>query len=1156
MIKQLGKHIQRCVLNSGSSKDSFVELASANSAVKSSIIQKVNSITATYNTVTDYDITLEKGQLSLIFDFERWKDTSTNFIKELSNRLDQILDIVTQKGILQSLPKIQGYQSVIQRKTDVNCTIVIDWERWVHHKNFTSLTIPKQLQIHDSLINERLNDIINGPSSFCEVYKRCQPAMQACIKTNIQKIIVALDPTNRVNDAGTSGITGHSKLPHFRLDYFPGNKVLLVEANLSSMIGKNGWDDFAIKILPFMNSLFVRLTEEQTINERAGAITDLLFSDDPEKKFEINIDWHSFMNSKVLLDLPPKDMEQTIQAIRTVHITHLTNMLKKICKHHLGKEALQKQITNCRIVIIKEFQKVEGVAISVVGTTISLEINWNSLRVCKKNWAPYQLRHALGVTITVAKSKGEKVIAGHIAAMNKVYPNIKVVYDWSYLEDGNFLSLYPNTMKHTIKNASGKFVGAVLISGLVGVSTHPIGKSNIDDRIKTVNIAYYPFVSEISTSHGKHTKTDSKMEIDGETLVVKCNVDTLKTAIRSPYKERVEFEYDLIVAIAYDNAMAGYNKGLENLRKQLNNSKVLVTVDVKNFSTLQTFREDLSPKTQSDIIMSFCSALPQTVFSNFNPPKHKLLVDTFNSKIEKVEFILDPTNSAIGFSSEIDYSTEHAQEPNFQIVDKVLKITSNMTEIEKLTLGQKWPVNWKHRFVDILDLTVEIVKIEKERERTQITNDLNTCLAHSQGTIVEIDWAGFTKTKQFLNYHPDEQYKMLETANTTMLSTTLLGKEAIAHNKGLTEFQEVIDVLHKNFKDILFHISVEDKDVVYVQIKDNTLHITYTLSQLKNSSFKGCYREVEKLLTLTTLIKDCAVARGTALFAQQFTCLVQKIPNVNIFCNWSVWVPALGGDYVATIDSVASLLVGSMVSKRCNGWGDHSLNQMLEFEKNLLSIMQRQVTAIELRMDATNKTSKKFGRSRTLNTSDYDLSVNNGTLVIQLNLRCIANRYTFGVGRIAQFFFDSNTALSLEQNEVRRIANEMRRDEEESRRRDIERWNRDNEDINKENKRNRETYQREMERYNKDLKEKCNYSQCGSFGARPGQTKCGVCQGKGQDKGKTCHSCKGRGSFDCNNCKGTTLKYPNGLNPPREPSVKDPKPMPTFPPMRNFEAEI
>jgi hypothetical protein len=65
------------------------------------------------------------------------------------------------------------------------------------------------------------------------------------------------------------------------------------------------------------------------------------------------------------------------------------------------------------------------------------------------------------------------------------------------------------------------------------------------------------------------------------TLGLTLNPSTLEPAIVSRYKERIEFEYDLIVAIAKDNASAGHLAVEENLTQKLGlSSKIQIETDL------------------------------------------------------------------------------------------------------------------------------------------------------------------------------------------------------------------------------------------------------------------------------------------------------------------------------------------------------------------------------------------------------------------------------------------------------------------------------------------------------------------------------------------------------------------------------------------------
>lgn len=61
------------------------------------------------------------------------------------------------------------------------------------------------------------------------------------------------------------------------------------------------------------------------------------------------------------------------------------------------------------------------------------------------------------------------------------------------------------------------------------------------------------------------------------------NITSLQPAIKARYKERIEFEYDLIVAIAKDNATKNHVAVEDALKAELGR-EIPVTVDLTTFS--------------------------------------------------------------------------------------------------------------------------------------------------------------------------------------------------------------------------------------------------------------------------------------------------------------------------------------------------------------------------------------------------------------------------------------------------------------------------------------------------------------------------------------------------------------------------------------------
>lgn len=111
----------------------------------------------------------------------------------------------------------------------------------------------------------------------------------------------------------------------------------------------------------------------------------------------------------------------------------------------------------------------------------------------------------------------------------------------------------PQKIVHMIKNATRNFSKAVLHNGLNMVCTHPVGKGRraptyltnnaecIQQKIKTVSLKFDPVVSEATLSKSKHSRKDSKIEVQGDVLYVCCNPDTIEEACKSRYLTSLPF---------------------------------------------------------------------------------------------------------------------------------------------------------------------------------------------------------------------------------------------------------------------------------------------------------------------------------------------------------------------------------------------------------------------------------------------------------------------------------------------------------------------------------------------------------------------------------------------------------------------------------------
>lgn len=308
---------------------------------------------------------------------------------------------------------------------------------------------------------------------------------------------------------------------------------------------------------------------------------------------------------------------------------------------------------------------------------------------------------------------------------------------------------------------------------------------------------------------------------------------------------------------------------------------------------------------------------------------------------------------------------------------------------------------------------------------------------------------------------------------------------------------------------------------------------------------------MEDLLQLRLTKQVAAIKRACIKIANDTKSLTNIIIPIEV--NWSDFAGNLVQDeYVAVIDRIA-MIPGTILIGGFNDFGDVGLNKMMSHSNGVRSHVNN-LKQIFFKFDPLNKTGMHIGRSRHLNPSDFVLSQDGSTLQIAMNL-CAKPSNLACIGRVAQFFFCSSEALNEEAQEVRRRAEIMRQDEEDRRRNEIQRAHDENKRIQQDNQREQQNYNKAMADWNKEINEKCNYSQCNR-----GYSKCGVCQGRGNNtnNGHTskCTSCSGQGKNPCSHCNGSMKKHPNGLSQPSQPRMRDPVSIPSFGSMPNYESMI
>ena len=1019
------------------------ELCENSAIVKKEIFQYVRTIYVTFdpnNSVNSsvgkekyYDVILnsKEGVLSMVINFSSHSAKLKN-LADLDQKIDSTFGLVALKALDASKTKLVAYQNIISRKIKTDVIVEVAWNRWISHKNFLAYDIATQQQVNHVILQTHLNEIINGESGFIESFNK-NLSLQKIFARKFKKLVICYDPENSINIKG-------SESPYFRLYFDHYNCTLYVEGNLTSykLDGGKGWKDFKSKFQPILESASDRFNVDKYLRTRSRSV----FSSITESSSAVKVDWDSFIHREDFLTSSQLIRNKIISSFENIHTPNLINQLNDVAAHPMGRKALHNQVS--KFVFTVRFgpnfpqDSIDHYQLDPETKQFLIPISFGHINQANQILS-WQIRWILGVSIDVAQDIGNQKMAVHLNTANSIIQkDIKLKFDWSFIEDKIFLSIPPKNVVTTIESLSDQLVNQVLHNGLVKVCTHPIGKQSIQENIDVVRIIY--------RHKTDNSQKDSDLRVSGKDLIIECCINTLQKSLVSRYKERIEFEYDLIVAIAKDNAISTL-KSIEEKLKDTVNTSIPIEVELESFTRVNTFRYK-DPPEQSDIITTLFSHLPlQCIASDvvglFAILQSPISVALFLEKVSKIEFKVDPN------------STLNNPEGVVSIVDKVLVIHLDLNTI----LFSPKLSNWKERILFALDILVEVSIYETKAQFDDIQHSLDHSLTKS--CPISIDWANFVRSNEFRSKHPTDQVKAVKTAQITMLNKTLLGDSAFTGSKGLCEFVDTINHLNNQFSSIQFSIQPSG-EISFLNVNQNVLHIGYTLSDLVQEKFNGCHENLETLLQLRPIKQVAAIKRAEAKISADCAIFEQKYCKISVIWNSFVDREPIS-QYVQTINEIAQVPAKILMLAH-NSFGNVGLLELASTSNSLSASLQK-FEVIEITVDPDNNTSSKLGETRSLVPTCFSVTPHDKALNIRMNLK--GRNSIPAVGRIVQFVLCQQEALAAEERTRTAIAEDMRRHEQDRRDSEVRRANDRNKEIQNSNKRDQEDYKRSMDDYNK-----------------------------------------------------------------------------------------
>ena len=992
--------------------------------------------------MNEYKIKYNKNlnQIKIEINFELIKkitEKQGGGLKDIEEKVDRELGLVVLKSIDSSIVKIQSYENIIKRKINFDLIVEILWDKWVYDSEnyLEKYTSENQIKINKKLMDEQMNEIINAKDGFIEFYQLNQP-FQAVLNRKFKRFQFYYDAKSKINQKSYKNTSFYS------LKYDYTHCTLKIRGNLSQQ--KDLWKDFQIKFKPIVETAKLRFDIEKQLRQtNLNKLNNI--KSHKNQKLDIKIDWDSFVNEESFLSKQAAARLDEMNKIPNKAITNLILQLTGVASNPIGQKAIAEQLN--RFIIRSPIKNVKKEQ--------EKELDWSEFE--KKQYyfnknskvfflskekliESWEIREALNVLIAVAKNIGESHIKSIPEQVSeKLEKVIPVEFSWAFLNDKNFLALHSLKILERIETLSSKLLTAIYFErGILGVCSHPIGKRAILEKIHKIKITF-----QFNRNKQKNDEPEINYVEEQGILDIQINESSVFNSVKTRYKERIEFIFDLIVAIAKDNA-EGNVKAIESELEKVFGKKLPVNIELLNFIKLNDFKEK-QPAEQADIITNLYTKLANAIVASQDIGVFSIFkkVSSFPGGVAKWNTLVD----AIQFS--VDPENKSDKQANIELNNKILKFQFNLDDVCSTSIRI---TNWRERILFITGFLVDFSSFECLPEKTEIEN----ALKHSYGkeSEIRIDFSHLVQTNDFLHYHPTEQVKIIKSINTNMLRQTLLGDAGFTGSRGLCEFEQTIAQLKTHFTSIRF--------IPVVQV-DNKFHcangeliIKYSLAQINQEQYNGCHHEVENFFNLRKTKENAAIQRAENKIKSDCAGRMQ------VTINWNAFVGALKIDeYVRVVDEVADFPKKILFAENYS-FGSVGLFTFADANASLASALSA-FSHISIEFDPNNQTAVHVGNSRALNPSCFVVQTQKPNLIIKTNLSNRKNPP--GVGRVVQFTLCKGEAEAEESRTVNKIAERMARDEQNDRERQIDRAKRENEQIQKDNKRDQENYKREMEQY-------------------------------------------------------------------------------------------
>eukprot|EP01125_Pyxidicula_operculata_P008849 TRINITY_DN2931_c0_g1_i5.p1 TRINITY_DN2931_c0_g1~~TRINITY_DN2931_c0_g1_i5.p1 ORF type:complete len:2593 (+),score=522.82 TRINITY_DN2931_c0_g1_i5:630-7781(+) len=857
-------------------------------------------------------------------------DASLYFMAE---KLDPIFDLRSAQAERDSLIVLKELSLQIKEHTKKLIEFEVDWKNFINHPKFRAMGDPdmkKLTQImnltyktHLATIKSKVNDLCGSNANY-----------QKIVQETVDKIRFTYEPESSI-----SSKIGGDRGSYYTIDLT--NKVLTYTLNLN----KNDATVYGLedKLKPIFESEILK----RDLNENVLKAQDTI-SKSVNGNIEVHIDWDSFIKPAETFylhnDAERASIQKYICTIGSnnhkfdsndgVFISHnpgkcntalsaLVVTLNRIAENPIGANAVKDKVKIIRVADVPQnssqwlFDKSAG----VLTLHVKLISAFN-----KENIDTYhsriEIENLLEVVYSVYEDYGKKKIAEYRNVFKNITGvDVDVEVDWSFSQNPKFLSnITPHKFALFAENIAFYF-GRNIYDDLGSLCQHPVSKKCVEDHIKKVRLNYQ--IQE-SINHGSHAgsrplsgnpnayypttpggtlyrRSEYKDHgISKSTGVLNISFSDIDHALSIDYKSLIEFDYGLIVPIAFHDT----KKYFENTESELSSRigykfPIIVNTsftDHPNFKSLPFNTQYDTIHILSQELLGTCIMDSQVGLMNVVSHPTGVPLESIKKEVDSISISLDPTNSIP------DPAVRDHLNSNIGRVVKdknLLSYTFNLRDALMTPTIQ----DFKERVLDAFNLVVKIAQCETEVEYQGYVNAITKGFKYTQ-SVINIDWS-FDQSPQFKTYSPIERTQLIKNLCTTFHRVALIddppnGVSGVSQSRELkpvnstspqvagilprfSEFETVRSQFVNTVKKINLKVdSTSRSKNNSVSFANGELTLTFNLVDLLNVNVYGSGIDTEHLLKFRQIRQDAIIAEAVASISQACGSKVSQVVGKNI----------------------------------------------------------------------------------------------------------------------------------------------------------------------------------------------------------------------------------------------------------------------------------